>query len=124
MGKRIAVRYMVFQGTKNGISGFKEYRNDSNCVEPNKPYKNGVCHTIGDELDMLAMVAGFKTRDQFAKEHGGKSWLDDYSENLSRHMKEVLETTGVGWMVNEELVHFYSPPGEFVMWQKKKNKRS
>lgn len=121
MSKRIAVRYMVMQGIENGISGFYRHQDDPRCAEPNKPYENGVCHTVGDELDMLALMAGFKTRDEFAREHGGKYWLNDYGKALSRHVKEVLETKGLGWMVDGELVHFYSPPGEFVLWPKSQN---
>ncbi|WP_416145256.1 hypothetical protein [Planococcus koreensis] len=116
MGKRIAVRYMVLPGIKKGVSGFYANPKDTNCVKPNKPYEDGVCHTIGDELDMLALLVGFKTREEFAKEHGGKSWLNAYGTKLSEHVKDALETKGVGWMVNDELVHFYSPPGEFVLW--------
>lgn len=121
MGKRIAVRYMVLQGIENGIGGFYEYANDRKCVKPNKPYgKDGVCHIIGDELDLLALQVGFKTRADFAKEHKGQSWLNAYGEKLSVYVKSALETKGIGWMVNDELVHFYSPPGEFVLWPKKK----
>lgn len=67
MGKRIAVRYMVLQGIEKGVSGFYEYADDSECVKPNKLYgENGVCHTKGDELDMLALLVSFKTREEFA----------------------------------------------------------
>lgn len=121
MGKRIAVRYMVLPGIKKGVSGFYEYAGDSNCVKPNKPYESGVCHTIGDELDMLALLVGFQTREDFVKEHRGGSWLNAYGEKLSEHVKAALETKGLGWMINDELVHFYSPPGEFVLWPKNKN---
>lgn len=120
MTKRIAVRYMVLPGIERGISGFYEYPTDQNCVEPNKPYENGVCHTIGDELDMLAILVGFKPRSKFAKEHGNNN-LNAYGEKLSAYVKEALETNGLGWMINGELVHFYSPPGEFVLWPKSKH---
>lgn len=125
MGKRVAVRYMVMQGIKAGISGFYEDAyNSKHCAEPNKPYddtgKNNFCHTIGDELDELAQLVGFKKRDDFAKDRGNSAWLNDYGEQLSEHVKEVLETTGLDWIVNGEQVHFYSPPGEFVLWPKSK----
>lgn len=118
MVKEIAVRYMVLPGIKKGVSGFYEHEGDSNCVKPNKRYEDGVCHTIGDELDALALMVGFKSRAEFAKEHNNKSWLNAYGRELSKYVKESLETTGIGWEVDGESVHFYSPPGEFVLWPK------
>lgn len=121
MGKRVAVRYMVLPGIMDGISGFYETADDKRCVTPNKPYKSGVCHTIGDELNMLALLVGFQTRADFAKGHPSKSWANDYGTKLSEHVKEILETKGLGWKVDDELVHFYSPPGEFVLWPQNKS---
>lgn len=68
---------------------------------------------------MLAILVGFKPRSKFTKEHGNTN-LNAYGEKLSAYVKETLETNGLGWMINGEIVHFYSPPGEFVQWPKSK----
>ncbi|MDN3450068.1 hypothetical protein QMA09_07685 [Planococcus sp. APC 3906] len=74
MGKRIAVRYMVLPGIKKGVSGFYANPKDTNCVEPNKPYEDSVCHTIGDEVG-YAGVAG---------------WIQDKRRICKRAWREVL----------------------------------
>lgn len=128
MVKEIAVRYMVLQGIEDGISGFYEKTKDKNCVKPNKPYKCGACHTKGDEMDKLALVVGFKTREEFAKEfakeYKNDNWPNAYGRELSKYVKDTLETKGIDWEVNGESVRFYSPPNEFVLWPKPNERAS
>ncbi|AZB44657.1 hypothetical protein CEF21_21500 [Bacillus sp. FJAT-42376] len=117
--KEITVRYMVFPDIEDGVSGFYANGQDSGCVEPTKPYSSGVCHTLGHELDEIALKAGFQTREEFAADresNGHKNWKNAYGKELSSAVGKMLEIKGIEWEIDGEKLLFQCAKGEFTVW--------
>ncbi|WP_338778784.1 hypothetical protein [Metabacillus sp. FJAT-52054] len=93
-------------------------------MEPTKPYSSGVCHTIGHELDEIALKAGFQTREEFAADresNGDKYWKKSYGKELSAAVGKRLESKGIEWEIDGEKLLFRCLKGEFVPWPRKRN---
>lgn len=120
--RKVVVRYMIFPSIEQGVSGFYEHENDKRCIDPSKPYKSGVCHTVGEELDELAGKVGFITREEFASEFNSQYWKNAYGQELSTFVGKALESKGIVMNINGEDVLFQCPENEFVTWQVRKHK--
>lgn len=117
--KEVAVRYISLPSIERGIAGFYAHYKDKGCVQPNKAYANGRCHTIGDEMDVLAKKVGFITRLEYkatSKRWKMSSWKNAYGSALSQAVGEALQNKGVILNINDEKVLFWCPKGEFVEW--------
>ena len=121
--RKVLVRYMSFPDIEGGVSSFYEHENDKRCAEPSKPYTSGICHTVGEELDELALKVGFKTRKDFSQEYNNKSWKNKYGEELSVYVGNELESAGIVVRINGEDVLFQCPENEFVTWPRSKHKK-
>ncbi|RFU61113.1 hypothetical protein [Peribacillus glennii] len=118
--EEVLVRYMSFPDIEDGVTSFYHFATDKRCAEPSKRYTSSTCHTLGDELDELALKVGFKKREAFAKERKKRSWKNSYAKELSAIVGSVLETQGIVWHVDGKDILFRCPKDEFISWPKNK----
>lgn len=114
--KEVIVRYIGFPDIEDGVSGFYEYYGVKRCAEPSKSYISGLCHTINEELDELAVQVGFKTRKEFSQEHKNRSWKNAYAIELAPVVGKALEKEGIVLNIDGDKILFRCPKNEFVTW--------
>lgn len=129
------VRYASFPDTTNGCIGFYQFKETGEAIYPRimiiKEKKRGrsfVQINTPEKMNELALKIGAKTREQFQQEMAGRSWIDAYSEYLSREIGRYLEATeerGEGLKIHvhdgkkvDEWIELWCPKGEFAYWKK------
>ncbi|MGD6842185.1 hypothetical protein ACQCVH_06640 [Bacillus infantis] len=115
--REIEVNYMALPDIKDGVASFYNSYRDTKCAEPAKDYASGRCHVTWDELDSLALQAGFITREQFREVHGEHS-LNEYGYQLSMAVGKVLLREGICLEINGEKVRFRCKEDRFCLWPK------
>ncbi|TSI05112.1 hypothetical protein [Lysinibacillus sp. BW-2-10] len=117
--KEVFVEYMALPAIKDGVASFYSSFEDNKCVEPAKDYVSGRCHTVGEELDELAISVGFMTLQQFQEIHGVNS-LNTYGYQLSIAVGRALLGKGIVLNIDGEDVLFRCNQNKFYLWPKSK----